>query len=154
MKNDTLMVGVVYAPFLNELFSAERGKGAYLNGKRIHVSSITALSKCYIVSCEGSERTKRIAQIDAYFHPKVNDLRKLGSAALEGCWVASGRAEAYIVTRIYPWDVAAAVLIAREAGGNVTFFDGKPWQPICGDVVFSNGNMHGKIVKRLRTILT
>ena len=151
MKGKDLVIGVVYAPFLKELYVAEKGKGAFLNNKKLHVSKTTTFNKSYFLSCEGGDATnKRLAKINALFNPKVKDLRKLGSAALESSSVASERADAYIVPNIAPWDVAAGVLIVEEAGGKVTDFTGKPWKPQQGNYVFSNGRMHQKILSLLR----
>lgn len=150
MKKKELLVGVVFAPFLKELYVAEKGKGAYLNGKRLHVSRTNAFSKSYFVSCEGGDaNNKRVAKINAAFHPLVKDMRKLGSAALESSSVAAERSEAYIVRQISPWDVAAGVLLVEEAGGKVTDFAGKPWKAKKANLVFSNGKVHQKILNRL-----
>lgn len=147
MKNNEIVLGVINAPYLKELYVAEKGKGAYLNGKKVHVSDVDEFNKSYFLSCEGGEKTnKRIATINAAIHPSLKDLRKLGSGALEGASVACGRVEAYIVTNIYQWDVAAAVLLVKEAGGRVTDFKGKDWEPRQGDIIFSNGKVHWKIL--------
>ncbi len=150
LKNKQLLLGVVNAPFLKELYVAERGKGAYLNGKKLHVSQTNTLAKSYLVSCEGGDATNApIAKINALFHPLVKDMRKLGSAALESSSVACARSEAYIVRQISPWDVAAGVLLVEEAGGKVTDFEGKPWNGKKSNLVFSNGKVHGKILREL-----
>lgn len=151
MKDNDIILGVINAPFLKELYVAERGKGAYLNGKKIQVSNKSKLGECYFVSCEGGDAANvKIAKINAKFHPLVKDLRKLGSAALESASVATGGAEAYIVRQISTWDVAAGVLLVEEAGGKVTDFAGKLWKPVKSNLVFSNGKVHEKIVRRLR----
>lgn len=151
MENKEVILGVVNAPFLKELYVAERGKGAYLNGKKLHVSQTGTLAKSYFVSCEGGDATnKKIAQINVTFHPLVKDMRKLGSAALESASVACARSEAYIVRQISPWDVAAGVLLVEEAVGKVTDFAGKPWKAKRTDLVFSNGKLHEKILRKLK----
>lgn len=151
MKGNELLLGVINAPFLKELYIAEKGKGAYLNGKKLHVSKINKLSRSYFVSCEGGDATnKEVAKINAKFHPLVKDMRKLGSAALESSSVACARSEAYIVRQISPWDVAAGVLLVEEAGGKVTDFQGNPWKAKKENLVFSNGKVHGKILRKLR----
>ncbi len=151
MKGSELILGVIAAPYLKELYTAEKGKGAFLNGRKIHVSEVEELSQSYMVSCEGGERSnERIAGINALLHPKIKDLRKLGSAALEGAWVASGRAEAYITTSIYPWDIASAVLLVKEAGGEVTDFNGRSWELKKSDIILSNGKIHDEIVEIMR----
>lgn len=150
-KDDELVLGIIYAPVLDELYVAEKGKGAFLNGKRIFVSAVSRLSQSYLVSCEGGEKTnKRISKINARLHPSVKDLRKLGSAALEGASVACGRSEAYFATKLNAWDVAGAALLVREAGGKVTDFGGNHWIPRKSDIIFSNGKLHPKIIRRIK----
>ena len=145
---DKPIFGVAYAPYLKELFMVEEGKGTLLNGKRIHVSKIKELKKSYLLSCEGGEKDNvRISRINSKLHPRVKDVRKLGSAAIESAWVSCGRVEAYITTKINPWDVAAGVIFVTEAGGRVTDFNGKPWKPVKDDFVFSNGKIHRKILR-------
>ncbi len=153
MKKKELLVGVVFAPYLKELYVAEKGKGVYLNGKKIHVSNKSKLAEGYLVSCEGGDATNRqIAAINAKFLPLVKDMRKLGSAALESSSVAAGRSEAYIVRKISSWDVAAGVLFVEEAGGKVTDFEGKPWNGRKSNLVFSNGKVHQKVLKKLSSL--
>jgi myo-inositol-1(or 4)-monophosphatase len=148
MRENELILSVINAPYLDEVFVSEKEKGAFLNDKQIHVSDYGDFDKSYILSCEGGEKTnKRIAKINSILHPKVNDLRKLGSAALEGAWVACGRAEGYITTSIYSWDVASAVLLVQEAGGKVTDFEGQIYKPRQSDTIFSNGRIHEQIIK-------
>ncbi len=150
MKDKKLTIGVIYAPYLRELYTAEASMGAFLNGKRINVSLVDSLDSSYLLTCEGGEKSNaKIARINALLHPGVKDLRKLGSAAIEGAWVASGRAEAYITTGIYPWDIAAAVLIVREAGGKVSNFEGREWKPEKSNIIASNGKIHEKLIELL-----
>jgi len=82
----------------------------------------------------------------------VRDLRKLGSAGLEAAWVACGRGDAYVTTKIEPWDVAAGVLLVREAGGKVTDFRGGAWKTERSDLVFSNGRVHESILELVRDL--
>lgn len=140
--------GVAYAPFLKELFTAEEGKGALLNGEEINVSKVEKLKESYLVSCEGGAKSNvRISRINASLHPKVKDMRKLGSAAIECAWVSCGRCEGYISTKMSPWDIAAGVILVKEAGGKITDFKGDAWKPVVCDVVFSNGRIHENILK-------
>jgi len=112
------------------------------------VSRIEELKKSYLLSCEGGEKNNiRISGINAKLHPRVKDVRKLGSAAIESAWVSCGRVEAYITTKINPWDVAAGVIFVKEAGGKVTDFNGKPWKPVKDDFVFSNKKIHEMILR-------
>ncbi len=119
--------GVVYSPWRDELYCAEKGRGAFCNGKPIHVSGrsfkegliFTALCtyhKEFAATC-------RDILYDLYM--QGNDIRRIGSAALELCLTAAGQAELYFEIRLLPWDYAAASLILQEAGGTVCSYDGK-----------------------------
>lgn len=117
-------VGVVYNPFLDELFYATENSGAFLNGHKIHVKDISALDTALIatgfpyVKDDVAEIMARLARV----WPRVRDLRRLGSAALDVCWVASGRVQGYYEGQLNAWDIAAARLIAREAGATIGYF--------------------------------
>ena len=151
MYQDTLSLGTIYAPAINEFYVAERGSGAYLNQTRIYVSTIPSLKTSYLYYCEGGNTDrKRTGALLSALYPVVTDIRKLGSAGLETAWVAAGRGEAYFTTKIEPWDVAPGVLLISEAGGQVTDFTGKEWGPEQGDFVFSNGKVHADILKLIR----
>jgi len=146
-----LSLGVIYAPALNEFYLAERGKGAFLNQKRIQVSNIGELQKSYIFYCEGGEKDRiRTGNILHGVYPKVMDIRKLGSAGLETAWVAAGRGEAYFTTKIEPWDVAPGVVLISEAGGYITDFEGNSWRQECGDFLFSNREVHPSMLELIK----
>jgi myo-inositol-1(or 4)-monophosphatase len=147
MYRGELTLGVIYAPALNEIYLAEKGKGAYLNGVRLGVSNIAELARSYIIYCEGGSRDRaRTGGLLQCVYPHVTDIRKLGSAGMETAWVASGRAEAYFTAAIDPWDVAAGALLVAEAGGRISDFSGNPWRPECGDYLFSNGVVHDRLL--------
>ena len=122
-------LGVVYDPLRDEMFSAERGKGAFLNGKSIHASNTTELQKSLLVTGfpydtwntnkDNFKNFEKLAKM-------TQGVRRLGSAALDGCYVAAGRFDAFWELTLRPWDIAAAGLIAEEAGARVTAIDGKP----------------------------
>lgn len=151
MYQGTLSLGTLYAPAINEFYLAERGSGAYLNQTKITVSTIPILKKSYLYYCEGGDvNRKRTGSLLNTLYPEVTDIRKLGSAGLETAWVAAGRGEAYVTTKIDPWDVAPGVLLIEEAGGRVTDFTGKRWKPEQGDFVFSNGKVHTDILKLVK----
>jgi myo-inositol-1(or 4)-monophosphatase len=153
MEDKKLKCGAIYFPITNELFFAEKGKGAFLNGKRIRVSNIDKLEKSYFVTCEGEERSKkRKAKLYSRIVAKAVDIRKLGSGSLECAWVASGRAEAYLTFKVPPWDVAAGVLLVEEAGGKVSDFKGREWSLRICDFLASNSLIHEKILKILKDI--
>ncbi|UCE98115.1 MAG: inositol monophosphatase [Dehalococcoidia bacterium] len=142
-----LLLGAIYAPALGELYFAEKGKGAFLNHKRIHVSEISELKKSYLLYCEGGEKDRlKTGSILGKIYPEVMDLRKLGSAGLETAWVAAGKAEAYFTTNIEPWDVAPGILLIQEAGGRVTNFQGNSWKVERSDLLFSNGKVHSSLL--------
>ncbi len=154
---NTLEMGVVYAPYLKELYTALRGQGAFMNKKRLQVSGYGDLSYAYLMSCGGGEKdNRRIARLNAKIHPLVKDNRKLGSAALEGAWVASGRCEGYYSIHINSWDIAAAALLIEEAGGKATCLDGSPWPQQkkqwflkSSDILFTNGKVHQSLLNVL-----
>ncbi|MEM5834772.1 MAG: inositol monophosphatase family protein [Candidatus Aenigmatarchaeota archaeon] len=153
LENNKLKYGAIYFPVSNETFFAERGKGAFLNGKRIFVSKIDKLEKSYFVTCEGVEKSKkRKAKLYSTIISKAVDIRKLGSGSLECAWVASGRAEAYLTFKVPPWDVAAGVLLVEEAGGRVTDFKGREWSLRQCDFLASNSLVHEKVLKLLKGI--
>jgi len=108
-----LVLGGIYAPAIDELYLAERGAGAYLNGSRLQVSSVGNLRESYVFYCEGGEKNRaRTGRILQAVYPEVTDIRKLGSAGLETAWVAAGKGEAYFTTRIEP------SVISEETIGN------------------------------------
>ena len=128
MKNGAMEYGAVYQPYTDELFTAQRGKGAFLNGKPIHMrrvplSESIAMFGSAIYYRETIPATTRIM---AQLLPIVLDFRRSGSAALDICYVAAGRADVFFEACLRPWDYAAATLIAQEAGGVISALDGSP----------------------------
>jgi myo-inositol-1(or 4)-monophosphatase len=123
----TLELGAVYDPLLNELFSAERGKGAFLNGRPIHASKTNELKKSLLVTGFPYDTWNTPRNNFDYFiklAKMTQGVRRLGSAALDGCYVAAGRFDGFWELSLKPWDVAAAALIASEAGARVSSIDG------------------------------
>ena len=144
------VLGAINAPALEEFYVAEKGCGAFLNGKRIAVSNIDDLKKSYVMYCEGGEKNRvRTGGFLNAVYPHVTDIRKLGSAGLEIAWVAAGRSEAYFTTQIESWDVAAGVVLLTEAKGRTTDFHGNHWKPQKEDLLFSNGEVHGELLALL-----
>lgn len=144
-------LGVVYAPVLDEFFVAERGKGAYLNGRRLAASTTTDLVHGLLASGFGYDR--ELAQRNVVywdrFLPVTQGLRRDGSSALNFCYVAAGRFDGYWEMGIRHWDAAAGVLMVTEEGGQVSRFDGLPYKGDALDCVASNGLLH---VAMLETI--
>jgi myo-inositol-1(or 4)-monophosphatase len=152
-KNE-IILGVIYAPAMKELYIAEKSRGATLNGKRIHVSQTNDIHKSLITFCHGHRTNdiKRAAKSYVYFKLKGFDTRQLGSAALELGFVASGRTESIMIPGAHPWDVAAGVLIVREAHGQTTDYSGKEWHLKSKDMLASNGKIHKELLKFLKKI--
>ncbi|MFA6410868.1 MAG: inositol monophosphatase [Candidatus Buchananbacteria bacterium] len=152
-KNQPIL-GVAYAPAMNELYVAEAGKGAYLNNKKIHVSKSNVLADSFLTFCHGSTKSDIKRAVKIYNKIKLNSLdsRQLGSAALELGFVAAGRTECIMIPGAHVYDVAAGVLLVRQAGGKVTDFLGKEWNLKSKDMVASNGRIHNQLLKFLKNI--
>ena len=146
-KNE-IILGGVYDVCANELFLARKGKGATLNGKKIHVSKVKKLEDALLVTGFPYVREKRMPQLLNRFKNFIlscHDIRRLGSAALDMCWVAAGRFDGYWEDNLNPWDIAAGKLILEEAGGKVTDFSGKQWPSLSvfgKQTLASNGKIH------------
>ena len=125
-RNDEMLMGVVYIPRTNELFYAEKGKGAYLNGARIHVSdrAFDNAVLCTALPVYYKEYAGVCAKIILEAFGKCNDIRRFGACAPELCYLAMGRCELYFEYLLSPWDFAAASLIVTEAGGILSSLDG------------------------------
>lgn len=121
LKNEAPYIGVVYQPYRDEMFWAETGKGAYLNGKRIQVSErdFKHSHLCSAMSLYNKDYAKPCFNIIERVYDESDDLRRLGSAAVELVYLAAGRVELYFEIRLFPWDMAAAIPIILEAGGKV-----------------------------------
>ncbi|MBY0329684.1 MAG: inositol monophosphatase [Acetobacteraceae bacterium] len=146
-----LMAGVVYAPALDELFWAEKGAGAFLNDKRLRVSGRRSLTEAVFatgIPFASVPRKAEFSAILARIMPHVAGVRRMGSAALDLCWTAAGRYEGYWELGIKPWDMAAGLVILREAGGFATDPDGGEPYP-SGNIVVGNPVMQ----PRLRTMV-
>ena len=146
-------LGVVYDPIANELFVAERGGGARLNGRPLHVSSTAALIDSLL--CTGfpySIRDRRLRQVEVFsgFLGRARAVRRLGSAALDLCYVAAGRFDGFWEEQLHPWDIAAGALIVQEAGGRATNFDDGPIDLFGGQIVVSNGRLHEQMLMVIR----
>jgi len=147
LEDDRPAVGVVFNPVSNELFSAARGKGAYLNDNRINVSAVQKLAHSLVATGFPTHLRKRSANIDYYweFTLRSHGVRRDGSAALDLCSVACGRFDAFWEFNLHSWDTAAGMLIVQEAGGMVTDLAGQPYRPGRPDMLASNGLIHGEM---------
>jgi myo-inositol-1(or 4)-monophosphatase len=142
------IMGVVFYPPQNELFYAEKGKGAYLNDTRITVSDRRKFDDSIIAFCHGRDQQSVRRMINAFscIKPINNKVRQLGAAALELCYVACGRIDAFFMVGINPWDVAAGATILKEAGGKVSDFSGKDFDLTCHDILGSNVRIHQRLL--------
>lgn len=154
-KNEPVLGGVKNA-ITGETFLAQKGKGATLNGKKIHVSKTAKLQDSLLITGFPYDRFERMPQLLNRFAGFLNashDVRRLGSAALDLCWLAAGRADGYWEDSLNPWDVSAGILILQEAGGKVTAFDGKPFKRLeqyGKTLLASNGKIHAQMLKIIR----
>ena len=148
------VAGVVYDPTRDEMFTAERGKGAELNGKAIHVSKASQLKECLVAT--GFPSHKRHKNPNIFFYHEItlrtHGVRRAGSAALDLCNVASGRFDGFWEFNLNPWDTAAGALIVEEAGGKVSRFDGAPFLLDSRETLASNGLVHDALVREFQDI--
>jgi len=147
--DNRLEVGVVYDPIAEELFTAERGQGARLNGLPLHVSRTASLEDALL--CTGfpytirEERMKQV-RVFAAFLPEARAVRRLGSAALDLAYVAAGRLDGFWEEILKAWDMAAGALLVEEAGGTISGVDGTAYDPFSGHIAASNGHLQPGIL--------
>lgn len=149
-----ILLGVVHAPAVDEMYVAEPGKETKLNGKKIKVSNRKKISDALLTYCHGTGigSWKKAIKMYSYYKLRASFIRQLGSAALELGYVATGRTDSIIIPGAHAWDAAAGVLLVREAGGKVTDFEGKEWTIKSKDMVASNGKIHNELLKTLKRI--
>ena len=152
-RGGRVIVAAVYQPLLGELFTAIRGRGVWLNGKRLRVSARPDLDQAFLATgfpydIRRSSRTN----LDHFtrFATRCLAVRRAGAAALDLAYVAAGRFDGFWELKLRPWDIAAASLLVEEAGGSVTGLDGRPWSLPVRDVVASNGLVHHEMLAVLR----
>jgi myo-inositol-1(or 4)-monophosphatase len=147
-EDGTIVAGVIYDPMRDELFTAERGKGATLNGKRIGVSKIEVLAESLVATGFPSRKRHENPNIHFYheFTLRSHGVRRAGSAALDLAYVACGRLDAFWEFNLNPWDTAAGALLVEEAGGRMSGFDDRAFELNSREVLASNGRIHGELV--------
>ncbi|MHA1300068.1 MAG: inositol monophosphatase family protein [Candidatus Helarchaeota archaeon] len=152
LKNKNPIIGVVYYPPQDELFHSELGKGAYLNGSLITVSSKDSMRASILTFCNSrdQEARKKVGKVYAELKLTNNYVRQIGSAALELCMVASGRVESFFMIGVRAWDVAAGWIMVKEAGGNVTDFKGNPFTFDSKNLLATNGKIHNTLLSILK----
>lgn len=150
-----IALGIVYDPNRGEMFSGLKGRGARLNGRRIHVSTTRRLDRSLLVTGFPYDirRSKQnnLRQFST-FAVRARAVRRLGSAALDLCYTACGRFDGYWELKLSPWDQAAGSLILKEAGGRVTDFSGRRFDIYGNEVLGTNGKIHGQMMRVLQEI--
>ena len=147
------VVAAVFDPNRQELFTAERGQGARLNGKPLRVSSCASLIDSLLVTGFHYDVQRDPAELMALFTAfitRARAVRRLGSAALDLCYVAAGRFEGFWEQKLHPWDVAGGALLVEEAGGRVSGVDGSAYNSRSGSVLATNGHVHDEMLALIR----
>jgi myo-inositol-1(or 4)-monophosphatase len=152
--NGEAVIGAIYDPNRRELFTAERGAGAWLNGTPLRVSAAATLLDSLLVT--GFPYTihahpEELVGMFAAFLARAQAVRRLGSAALDLCYVAAGRFDGFWEQKLQPWDVAAGALIVQEAGGRVTTSDGRPFRSSAGSILATNTTIHDEMLSVIHT---
>jgi myo-inositol-1(or 4)-monophosphatase len=150
-----VVAGVVFDPTRNEMFWAERGAGAFLNGHRLRVSSTETLSEGLVATGFPPFASNHDLNVEFYFRftELSHGVRRAGSAAIDLCSVAAGRFDGFWELKLNPWDKAAGTLIVTEAGGKVSDVRGEAFDLLGDDVFASNGIVHDEMVKTFEEIL-
>lgn len=152
-REGVLVSGVVFNPVANEMYSAERGHGAYLNDRRLRVAAREKLPDCVVATGTPFHGTGGFDEFSAEMAavmPEVAGVRRFGSAALDLAFVAAGRFDGYWERGISAWDMAAGILLVREAGGVVTDMDGRDRMLDAGHVLAANEVLHRPLLDLLR----
>src|SRR4030095_8356168 len=147
--NKKMVMGAIYNPYINELFIAEKGCGATLNDKPISVSKKeNVLNACLVTGFPYTYLDDKNGPLQVFerFIRKGVPVRRLGSAAIDLCWVAAGRVDGVFEHKLQAWDSAAGFLIVEEAGGKVTDFKGNHYSPYQPHIVATNGRIHDELL--------
>jgi len=154
-REDTIIAGVIYNPATDELYIAERGKGAFLNDQRLRVAARKQLHDC-VVACGlphiGRGDHDLAGREMAALQPRVAGLRRFGAASLDLAYVAAGRLDGYWERNLKPWDMAAGIIMIREAGGVVSDIQTSGDPLLTGDVVCGNETVHAELIRILRPL--
>lgn len=146
------VVAAVYDPNRRELFTAEKGAGAWLNGVPLRVSRAATLIDSLLVTgfpYNIHQDGSGLIELFADFMSRSRAVRRLGSAALDLCYVAAGRFDGFWEAKLQPWDMAGGALIVEEAGGRVTTLDGGPFTSRAGSVLATNGHIHAEMLETI-----
>jgi len=152
-----IIVGLVYDPLRRECFRAVKGQGATLNGAAVRISSISELDKSLLATGFPYDRRENADFYLSFFKAfltRCQGIRRAGSAALDLCYVASGRLDGFWELKLKPWDIAAGALIVAEAGGTLSNFSGKEFSISGNETLASNGIIHDEMVQVIRAAAT
>ena len=151
-QGEEVVLAIIYDPVRDELFRAEKGRGAFLNDLPISVSAKTSLQESLIGFDMGydAEMGQEILGVASALWPGVVSVRVMGSAALGLAYTACGRLDLYIHLSLYPWDLASGILLVREAGGVITGLDGQPVSIQSKSVIATSKEIHEAFMKRIR----
>lgn len=153
MKQNKIELGVIYNPILNELYYAEKSKGAYLNEKRIYVSKKDSLKGSVIIINHGYEQTDKERAIEVTKNLyKDCSLRRFGATAYELCFVANGSTDGFMSSGDELYDYTAGLVLVEEAGGKVTDWKGNGWNNSNSFILASNGKAHDKLINKLSNL--
>jgi myo-inositol-1(or 4)-monophosphatase len=146
-QDGEMVAGVIYDPLRDEMFSAARGEGATLNGKKIHVSTTDSLQESLIATGFPSQKRHRSPNVHFYqeFTLRSHGVRRAGSAAIDLAYVACGRLDGYWEFELNPWDTSAGYLLLEEAGGRMTHFDGGKFTLDSREILATNGRIHAEM---------
>jgi myo-inositol-1(or 4)-monophosphatase len=154
-REGTIVAGLIYNPIADELFTAERGKGAFVNDRRLRVAARKRLGEA-VVACALPHPSRGDVALTRGEHvaaqARVAGLRRFGAAALDLAWVAAGRLDGYWERNLSPWDMAAGIALVREAGGFVSDLDGGEAMLATGDIIAGNGDIHRELLVALRDV--
>ena len=151
--NKEIVMGLVYNPFSGEKFFSQKGKGAFLNNKRIHVSNKKYLKDAILVTGFPYNAKENYDHCIDHFVNFIKcglPIRRLGSAALDMCYVACGRFDGFWEVSLNPWDVAAGSLILTEAGGRLSDFNGKKYSIYNKQIIATSGKFHNEMIKVIK----
>ena len=153
-KNNSVVMGVVYNPYTEDMYIAEKGKGSYLNNKRLKVSTKKRFDECVLGFSLPSDigLSKKSLSILSRNYGTFRALRNTGSAALNLCYVADKKFDMYFTLNLHSWDVAAAKLVVEEAGGKTTNIHNKKWTIEDRSIIGSNKIIHNKFIRLLKLI--
>jgi len=148
-QDGEMVAGIVYDPLRDELFTAEKGKGAYLNGTPIHVSRVTELAEALLATGFPSRKRHDNPNIHFYqeFTLRSHGVRRAGAAALDLAYTACGRLDGFWEFNLNPWDTSAGALLVAEAGGSMTSFDGSPFRLDSKEVLATNGLLREELLR-------